>query len=672
MIVSMDWLKDFVSFKLAPQELADLLTGAGLESTVGENGDTLDIELTPNRPDCMSHFGVAREIALLTDAKLKQTDISLSESDQLVEDAVTIIIEDEKGSPRYSARVVKGVKVGASPDWMVQRLELCGIRSINSVVDISNYVLLELGHPLHTFDLGLVEGETIIVRSAKKNEKMVTLDGENRKLSSDHLLICDSKKPVGLAGIMGGENTEVTEKTTDVLIECAYFDPVTIRKGAKKLNLSSEASRRFERGADYDDVTVVLDRTAQLITQIAGGEICAGVVDCYPKVIKPKNVLLNRKRAESSIGVAFDDKFIRSTLDGLGIGHKKKNDQYECVIPSFRPDLEREIDLCEELARVYGFDKIESKTTYVGDVTTILPDEERTVDELRDYFSGMGFNEVMTNSLLSEQDAQTLSELKPLPVANPLSREMSVMRPSLLPGLLGAVNYNLRRGENDLSLFEYGNVFQAEEKKWAESPQFSGVACGDRVSKGWRQDQHKNDFYLLKGVVCDLVQRFGFDGSFTELENSSVFSYGMRWETSSGWLADIGLVNNDILGYYDIGLPVVSVNLNLELFNSTIEAVQFSKLPQFPSIDRDLSLSVPSTVTIGELESIIQENGTDLLLAAKLYDLYGGDQIESGMQGVTFSLSFRSDDRTLQDDEVDTIMEKIISETSSQVNAKLR
>ncbi len=672
MIVSLDWLKDFVSFKLAPQELADLLTGAGLESTVGENGDTLDIELTPNRPDCMSHLGVAREIALLTDAKLKQDDISLSESDQPVEDAVTIIIEDEKGSPRYSARVVKGIKVGASPDWMVQRLEQCGIRSINSVVDISNYVLLELGHPLHTFDLGLVEGETIIVRSAKKNEKIVTLDGENRKLSSDHLLICDSKKPVGLAGIMGGENTEVTQKTTDVLIECAYFDPVTIMKGAKKLDLSSEASRRFERGANYDDVTAVLDRTAQLITQIAGGEICAGMVDCYPKVIKPKKVLLNRKRAESSIGVAFDDKFIRSTLDGLGIGHKKKNDQYECVIPSFRPDLEREIDLCEELARVYGFDKIESKTAYVGDVTTILADEERTVDELRDYFSGMGFNEVMTNSLLSEQDAQTFSELNPLPVANPLSREMSVMRPSLLPGLLGSVNYNLRRGENDLSLFEYGNIFQAEEKKWAESPQFSGVACGDRVSKGWRQDQHKNDFYLLKGVVCNLVQRFGFDGSFTELENSSVFSYGMRWETSSGWLADIGSVNNEILGYYDIGLPVVSVNLNLELFNSSIEAVQFSKLPQFPSIDRDLSLSVPSSVTIGELESIIQENGTDLLRVKKLYDLYGGDQIESGMQGVTFSLSFRSDDRTLQDDEVDTIMEKIISETSSQVDAKLR
>ncbi|MDP6577779.1 MAG: phenylalanine--tRNA ligase subunit beta [Candidatus Marinimicrobia bacterium] len=672
MIVSLDWLKDFVSFKLAPQELADLLTGAGLESTVGENGDTLDIELTPNRPDCMSHLGVAREIALLTDAKLKQDDISLSESDQPVEDAVTIIIEDEKGSPRYSARVVKGIKVGASPDWMVQRLEQCGIRSINSVVDISNYVLLELGHPLHTFDLGLVEGETIIVRSAKKNEKIVTLDGENRKLSSDHLLICDSKKPVGLAGIMGGENTEVTQKTTDVLIECAYFDPVTIRKGAKKLDLSSEASRRFERGANYDDVTAVLDRTAQLITQIAGGEICAGMVDCYPKVIKPKKVLLNRKRAESSIGVAFDDKFIRSTLGGLGIGHKKKNDQYECVIPSFRPDLEREIDLCEELARVYGFDKIESKTAYVGDVTTILADEERTVDELRDYFSGMGFNEVMTNSLLSEQDAQTFSELNPLPVANPLSREMSVMRPSLLPGLLGSVNYNLRRGENDLSLFEYGNIFQAEEKKWAESPQFSGVACGDRVSKGWRQDQHKNDFYLLKGVVCNLVQRFGFDGSFTELENSSVFSYGMRWETSSGWLADIGSVNNEILGYYDIGLPVVSVNLNLELFNSSIEAVQFSKLPQFPSIDRDLSLSVPSSVTIGELESIIQENGTDLLRVKKLYDLYGGDQIESGMQGVTFSLSFRSDDRTLQDDEVDTIMEKIISETSSQVDAKLR
>ena len=241
MIVSLDWLREFVDFKLAPQDLADLLTGSGLESTVGEGGEILDIEVTPNRPDCMSHLGVAREIALLTDSKLKITETSISESDQPVENEVTITIENEKGAPRYAARVVKGVKVGASPDWMVKRLEQCGIRSINSVVDISNYVLFELGHPLHTFDLRQVEENAIIVRSARKNEKIVTLDGEERKLSSDHLLICDPKKPVGLAGIMGGENSEVAENTSDVLIECAYFDPVTVRRGAKKLGLSTEA-----------------------------------------------------------------------------------------------------------------------------------------------------------------------------------------------------------------------------------------------------------------------------------------------------------------------------------------------------------------------------------------------------------------------------------------------
>ena len=672
MIVSLDWLREFVDFKLAPQDLADLLTGSGLESTVGEGGEILDIEVTPNRPDCMSHLGVAREIALLTDSKLKITETSISESDQPVENEVTITIENEKGAPRYAARVVKGVKVGASPDWMVKRLEQCGIRSINSVVDISNYVLFELGHPLHTFDLRQVEENAIIVRSARKNEKIVTLDGEERKLSSDHLLICDPKKPVGLAGIMGGENSEVAENTSDVLIECAYFDPVTVRRGAKKLGLSTEASKRFERGADYDDLTAVLNRTSQLISEISGGTICAGVVDCYPQVIEGKKITLSRERAASSIGVEFDDKFVRATLDGLGIIYENKGGNYECIIPSFRPDLEREIDLSEELARVYGFDKIESKTTYVGHVTTIVPDDENTIDELRDYCAGAGFTEVITNSLISEQDVETLADLKPLPVVNPLSREMSIMRPSLLPGLLGAISYNLRRGEKNLNLFEYGNIFQAEKKKWVESPQFTGVACGNRVSKGWRQDQHTNDLFLLKGVVYDLANRFGFDGSFGELEKSIVYLYGMSWETSSGSLASIGSVTSELLENYDIDFPVVSFELNLELLGSSRETVHFRKLPQFPSIDRDLSLSVLSSVSIGELESIIQKNGTDLLRATKLYDLYEGDQIESGMMSVTFSLSFRSDERTLRDSEIDSIMEEIISETSSELDAKLR
>ena len=672
MIVSIDWLKDFVSFTESLEQLADKLTGAGLETTVSDGGDTFNIDLTPNRPDCMSHLGVAREIALLTDGELTAPKAVLSETSDSASMVVDIKIENEEGCPRYAARVVTGITVGNSPDWMVKRLEQCGIRSISSVVDISNYVLLELGHPLHTFDLALVEENTIKVRSAKKGEKFITLDGEERTLLKDHLLICDGKKPVGLAGIMGGQNTEVSDNTTDVLIECAYFNPVTIRRGAKLLGMSTEASKRFERGADYDDLYASLDRTAQLITEICGGECLTGVVDCYPTRILPTTVSLLPSKASTTIGVEFDEQFISSTFEGLGIEYSKEGDDYNCRMPSFRPDLERPIDLIEELGRMYGFDRIPPKVSYSGDLTSVIDDKEKTADALRDYFNGIGFAEVVTNSLISEGQAGIVTS-NTLAVSNPLSSEMSVLRPSLLPGMLAAMSHNLRRGEHNLALFEFGNAFNKEAKKWREFPLFSGVACGLWKRKEWRGSPLHFDILLMKGLIKSLTNRFSLDGSFYPIEQKSeLLTDALVYQMNDVPLATFGSVERNILSQYEIDAPVVFFDLNLDMFDSGAEAIPFMQLPQFPGIERDLSLTVPSSVSAGDIEKIIEQMGGEFLHAIGLYDLYEGDQIEAGMKSITFSLTFRSDERTLEDEDIDGYVEQIISETSSVLNAKLR
>ncbi|MFQ6673736.1 MAG: phenylalanine--tRNA ligase subunit beta, partial [Fidelibacterota bacterium] len=329
MIASIEWLKDYVDITLSPEDLADLLTNAGLESVAEAGGKSLHIEIMPNRPDCMSHVGVAREIALLTGGDLRPPQVHLKETDERADQAITVEIVNPDECPRYACRVVKNVTVGPSPEWMAERLEATGLRSINNVVDISNYVLMELGHPLHIFDLSKVEGGKIVVRTVGEGESLKTLDGELRRLNARHLLICDARKAVALAGIMGGENSEVSERTTDVLVESAYFDPVTIRKGAKALGLSTEASRRFERGTDYEGLITALDRIAALLTELAGGDVLKGIVDQYPRKMVPQNIRFRPDAASAVAGVTFQEDFIEKTFKGLQISFSKEGKDYD-------------------------------------------------------------------------------------------------------------------------------------------------------------------------------------------------------------------------------------------------------------------------------------------------------------------------------------------------------
>lgn len=676
MIISLDWLRTLVDFNISPRHLADLLTAGGLETEVGSES-ILKLDLTPNRPDCMSHLGVAREVAVLNGGKFNRPVINLQESDQNVEESISVEIKDPVACPRYAVRIVRNVKIGPSPDWMSTRLETVGIRSINNVVDIANYVLMELGHPLHTFDLSKIEGEKIIVRLASEGEKIITLDHEERILNSRHLLICDTEKPIALAGIMGCANSEVTESTQDILIESAYFDPVTIRRGAKFFGLNTEASKRFERGTDYEGLIIALNRTAALLAELAGGSVDKGIVDAYPDKLYSSKIDLRTNKIAAVIGQNIDERFIEETFNGLEIATEHSPDGFICIPPSFRPDLDREIDLIEELARVFGYETIPSKFSYEGDLTEVRQDPQKQVYKLKSFLAGIGFNEILSNSLMNRHKATLFVKSEPLEVQNPLSHEMSALRPSLIPGLLRTLRYNLNRNETNLALFEYGVVFSANPKMELgreESAQLAGIVCGKREPQGWRSGHQSFDFYYLKGIINALAKYMNVNKvTHSAVDNPYYFDNEFEAKVKEDTLAVYGSIQQNHLKIYEIEEPVFGFSINLEIALDLLSrTIRFSPVPQFPGIVRDFSFSIGKNVKAADVEVLLWSEGTDLLKNVELIDLYTGEQIGSDEKSVSFRLQFQATDRTLTDEEIDDISTLIIQVVRKNLGAKLR
>ena len=424
----------------------------------------LELDLTPNRPDGFSHYGVAREVALKTGRKLKNISVKKSQvKSKDVHKIAKVTIEDKVDCPRYMGAVLHNVTVGPSPAWMVDRLKAAGQRSINNLVDISNYVLLEMGHPTHIFDYDMIPSNTIAIRRVKNDKTITTLDEEKRKLSKQQLLITDGKKPIALAGIMGGLESAVQDNTKNVFVESAYFDPVTIRKGSKELGLLTEASRRFERGADVQAAETALWRVINLLQEIAGGELVPGIIDEYPGKFKSKNITLRRNELDLFSGCTITDKEVSTILSGLEIKHDKKKESWTCTPPSFRPDLEREVDLIEEIIRVYGYDTIPSSMHYTSTYLPDHPDPEQPVEDLRNLFSAFGYQECQSNTLQSKEWT-TIHGNKSVAMMNPLTEHMTHMRTDLLTGLLVSLDFNIKNGSPDLYLFEIGNVFTQENR----------------------------------------------------------------------------------------------------------------------------------------------------------------------------------------------------------------
>ncbi|MCF7801745.1 MAG: phenylalanine--tRNA ligase subunit beta [Candidatus Marinimicrobia bacterium] len=643
-------------------------------------GDTaIEIDLTPNRPDAMSHIGVARDLAALIKQTLAKPKPEFRESAESTDSSARITLEDTHGCPRYATRVIRGVTIGPSPKWLQERLQAVGLRSINNVVDAANFVLMETGHPLHTFDYDQLAGHEIIVRRAYKNEKMTTLDSKERQLNEEILLICDGEKPVAIAGIMGGENSEVMEQTTNILIESAYFDPVTIRRGAKFLGLSSEASKRFERGADPSGVIYALERLTGLIQELAGGQVSKGVVDAYPKPISPAEVRLRYKRCSDLLGVDIPAETQRQILTDLGMETLESSDQETAFrIPTFRPDITREADLFEEILRVYGQHNVPVNTHFRVTSQALGKSSNKFRNALREIMVGMGYHEIMSVSLVMEnQHPRLFGDEKPVELLNPSSREMTTVRSSLLPGMETALAYNRRHRQNNIHLFEVGQVSTVDKNSDTSARESTHIAFlqqGLVQEKTWLTPEIESTFYHLKGDLSKLWRSLtGDDPKFVTVDHAILkHCYGILLDGEIvGYLGELPenrLENLDISGnvFY---AEITTAALEKAYWNREKSFILFSP---YPVVERDLSLVIDETISHAEIQKVIEEKGGNFLQESYLYDLYQGNTIATGQKSLTFRLVFQTLDRTLTEREVDQAFDRIVWSLKTDFNANLR
>ena len=655
--------------------------GTSLASYLGKTDVYYELEITANRGDWLSHIGVAREVAAMTGKKWRLPRLKLRESSVKTARHANVRILDKKGCPRYTARVIRNVAVTPSPQWMQDRLLAVGIRPINNIVDITNYVLMETGQPLHAFDYDLVADATIIVRGANEGERFTTLDGKERVLSSSTLLICDAEKPVAIAGIMGGMNSEISDRTTNVLLESAYFDPRSIRRTSKQLGLSTDASQRFERAVDVEMVAYASDRAAELLREIAGGEILHGIIDVYPSKMREKKCALRPKRTNDVLGTNLTSREIRSLLGRLGFQSKlgAKN-ELEVSIPSYRNDINAEIDLIEEVARLFGYDKIEIKTR--GAVRFSQRSEEPDfLDQVRTYWEGAGFNEMISNSLLNQKDAALPGE-PTVAVLNPVSVEMAALRTSMIPGALRVIRENLNQSQKDLRMFEVGRTYSRATSNiptplsgFIEEHRLLLVATGKELPQHYGAEPRSADIFEVKGVVEAFLSKFFLDKyRFICYDNHKPLSVdNIDVEIQDTYVGFLGMIKRDVLTEYEIGQDVFLCELLLDKMSGLRQTDRtFSTLPRYPSVVRDFAFVVPIELPFGELERLIYSAGGPLLTDVALFDVYVGEKIGEGKKSMAVTVKFQPTEKTLTDAEVNRLVQEIVSTLRTELGATLR
>ncbi len=646
----------------------------------------LDIAITPNRPDCASVMGIAREIAAITGQKLKRPEIRVAAASTPIEDLTQVTVDDPEGCPRYAAGIIRGVELGPSPFWLRYRLHVSGVRAINNIVDVTNYVLLETGHPLHSFDYDRLKGNRIIVRRAEENEVFTTLDGQSHDLNGEMLMICDAERAVAVAGIMGGLNSEIFSGSTNVLVESAFFDPVTIRRGAKRLGMSTEASYRFERGADIEGVPIALERALMLMSQLGGGEVAKGLIDKYPKPYIPPVINLRIERANSLLGSSISCERAMVHLRALEMEVEKLDaNLLQVTPPAFRVDLTREVDLVEEVARMEGFDEISVTCPSIRPSDEVEPPEQVMAETLRETMAGLGFNEVINYSFVSPDTADLLvaGEESPLrsfvPILNPLTVDQSVMRTSLVPGVLETVRTNVVYGVKDLRLFEWGKVFFHTEADALprEKPFLAAIMTGLLNQKQWYCEERSVDFYDIKGTVEALLKTLGLRdvlferGDMPPYYNPEISS---RVYLSGSVIGHVGQVLPEVMAGSDLEtLTAYLFELDIRaLLERVPEAVAFEPLPKFPAVFRDISLIVRRQVESIKIQEIVKREGGDLLESVHLYDLYEGGKIDRAEKAVTLRICYRSREGTLEGKEINRLHEVIIKGIRRETGARLR
>jgi phenylalanyl-tRNA synthetase beta chain len=706
MNISYNWLRELAGIEVEPRELARRLTMAGLAvDAVHEAGDdfVLDIDLTSNRPDCLSHLGVAREAAALTRAELRPPDTEALPVEGRAEALTHVEIEDPELCPRYAARVVRGVRVGPSPEWLAARLQAIGQRPINNVADATNFVMHELGQPLHAFDLSTLAERRIVVRRARAGEKMRTLDGVERKLDEGMLVIADASRAVAVAGVMGGEETEISDRTSDVLIESAYFDPASVRRTSKALGLQTEASYRFERGTDYEGVRRAQDRCVALICQLAGGTATEDAVDVYPRKLSRPPVALRPRRvteltgldvpAEECVRILSALGFVPEGFDGSQPACATDTREYSGVtfnVPSWRTDVALEEDLVEEVARHFGYEKIEEALPASGVAGEYLPGDERR-RAARHALTSHGLSEAVSFSFISASHDGRFELLPELPagdadaaafvaLSNPIVEGSTRMRPTLLPGLLDAARHNFNHGTRNVRLFEMGRVFAAADDggegsaRPLEVEAFALLLTGAASEEG-RAAGRELDFYDLKGAFEAAAEALGASGLEFEAAVVRHLREGQSARVTAGGrvLGTLGRLSEEAAAEYKFRQPVYVAEVNLgALLEARAAPVRYAPLPRFPSVVRDVSLLAARDSSFGGMRSAVLGLGIEECRAVRLVDVYEGPNLPEGKRSVTLRVEYRADERTLRDEEVDAMHARVVAALESGSGSQLR
>lgn len=682
MKISYNWLSEHVALPVNPRELADRLTMVGVAvDSIELAGDdnVFEFDLTSNRPDCLSHLGVAREAAIVCGTWPKRIDVSLEEIGPAIESVTSVEVLAPDLCPRFTARVVRGVKVGPSPKWLVDRLEAIGQRSVNNIADITNYVMFEMGQPTHAFDLNLLHERRIVVRRPRAGETLKTLDGVTRELSIDNLVICDADHPVAIAGVMGGEETEINERTTDVLIESAYFNPASIRQTARSLGLDTEASYRFARGADFNAQLHASARVAELVAQLAGGRPLEGAIDVYPSRITREAVLLRESRVERLTGlkVTIDDaaRILRALEFEVELIAGEK--QLRAIPPSFRIDVRREEDLVEEVARHTGYDKVAITLPPWSGEGKYLPTERRR-SGVRAALTGLGFDEAYSFSFVNgERDRLfRLSNRPTATLVNPIDSNQTEMRASLITGLLEAVQHNFNQGCRDLKLFEIGRVFEAEKEgsRPDEREMLAVAISGSAIRDDWR-GARAADFYDLKGAIEAVWSAVNVSGFTIERASVEYLHPGQSAALSreGEQLARFGRLHPHVASLYKFRQPVYIGEVEFQkLLAIEADRVRYSALPRFPTSSRDVSMLLSDSVMWDDIERAVSGLGIPEISSVQVFDRYKGKEMPDGFHSLAFRVTYRSEGRTLTDEEVARMQERVRELMKLRFDAELR
>ena len=655
----------------------------------------LEVDITPNRIDAASHYGVARDLAAYLKQcgkpfTLKKPSVDGFKTDK-TEGGIDVIVENRVACPRYSGLTVRGVTVKESPDWLKNNLLAIGLRPINNIVDITNFIVHETGHPMHAFDVDYIEGNTVVVRTLPENSKFMTLDEQERELSGNDLMICNVNEGMCIAGVFGGLKSGVTESTKDVFLESAYFNPTWVRKTARRHGLNTDSSFRFERGADPSNTVYVLKRAAMLIREIAGGEIEGEIRDVYPEKIKNAEVILPFRKVNSLIGKEIPKETIKSILQSLDIETETESEEALTLrIPTYRVDVTRDVDVIEEILRIYGYNNVDFSNSLKANLSyQTLTDRKHKLQTLvSEQLTASGFDEIMNNSLTRKsyyEENASFPGKNGVKLLNPLSNDLGVMRQTLLYGGLESIAHNRNRKHYDLRFYEFGNCYFFDAERRHESKILSGYSeethlglwiCGDSNQKNWAAPQTETSVFQLKAHVENILTRLGYTPNQVTYEpvQSGIYAAGMNIRTYKQRIGSFGIVSGNILKKFDIDTDVFFAEMNWDVLlkESSTSEVRFSEISRFPSVSRDLALLVDKSVTFAAIEQTAKKTERKLLKTVSLFDVYEGKNLPEGKKSYAVNFVLQDKEKTLNDKQIDAAMQKIQQNLERELGAQLR